>query len=134
LRYNREDMKPAFPERYESGNYAFGTLHASGSVGSAVQITEVVDYQEEVQVHSNPANPEVNVRWKENALATILSSPTHIAPAHFDVASLSEGLYFLRLEVEGKRAVVDIGGGCAVVVWLHYEVITFSFSCSFHFG
>ena len=46
----------------------------------------------------------------------VLSTPTHIASAHFDVASLSEGLYFLRLEVEGNELrqtlVVAVRYGC----------------------
>ena len=37
----------------------------------------------------------------------VLSTQMHIATSHFDLASLSERLYFLRIEVEGKRAVVQ---------------------------
>jgi GEVED domain/Metallo-peptidase family M12/Secretion system C-terminal sorting domain/Domain of unknown function DUF11 len=83
------------------------------SIGEA-RSTEPVEI-EDVLVYPNPASGAVHIRWKDDAPATVtlmsasgvvVAQTALVTQAEFDVSALHGGLYFVRVEAQGRRAVV----------------------------
>jgi hypothetical protein len=84
------------------------------SVNNQITTTQVVENQDDIQVFPNPASGVVSINWKDQAPANVslmsasgvvLDQTPSVTQAEFDVSQRPSGLYFVRIEAAGKRAV-----------------------------
>jgi hypothetical protein len=84
------------------------------SVHNQISAAQVVENQDDIQIFPNPASGVVSINWKDQAPANVylmsssgvvLEQTPAVTQAEFDVSQRPSGLYFVRIEAAGKRAI-----------------------------